>query len=302
MIAVDWGTSSLRAYRLDPEGRIRARREAPCGIMTVADGVFATVLEAQLGDWIDDVPIVMSGMIGSRQGWREVPYVECPADAAGIAGGMQPVRWGKERSAWIAPGLSCRSSAGVPDVMRGEETQIIGALAELSSGEATICLPGTHSKWVRTRDGRITTFATAMTGEVFAVLRRHSILGRLMIEGSDGHDPAAFAAGLRRAGEAGGLLHHLFGVRTRGLFGEIAENAALPSYLSGILIGHEIAAHAPNDKVIHLIGAATLVGLYREALTLSGRGSRVLDGDCAADGLFLLASHLPHPPSGEPNG
>src|SRR5713226_4964478 len=99
MIAVDWGTSSLRAYRLDAAGRIRGQREEACGIMMIADG-------------------------------------------AGIAGGMQPVRWGKERSAWIAPGLSCRSSAGVPDVMRGEETQIIGALAELSSGEATICLPG----------------------------------------------------------------------------------------------------------------------------------------------------------------
>ncbi len=292
MIAVDWGTSSLRAYRLDVEGRIRARREAPCGIMTVAGGGFASILEAQLGDWIDDVPIVMSGMIGSRQGWREVAYVECPTGVAEIARGMQPVRWGKGRRAWIAPGVGYRDAAGVPDVMRGEETQIIGALAELPSGEATICLPGTHSKWVRMRDGRIAAFATAMTGEVFAVLRRHSILGRLMTEGSDGHDHAAFAGGLRRAGEAGGLLHHLFGARTRGLFGEVAESG-LPSYLSGILIGHEIAALAPDEQVVHLIGAAALVGLYREALAASGRDSRILDSDCVTRGLFLLASHLP---------
>src|SRR5258708_25302903 len=95
MIAVDWGTSSLRAYRLDVEGRIRARREAPCGIMTVAGGGFASILEAQLGDWIDDVPIVMSGMIGSRQGWREVASVECPTRVAEIARGMQPVRWAR---------------------------------------------------------------------------------------------------------------------------------------------------------------------------------------------------------------
>jgi 2-dehydro-3-deoxygalactonokinase len=255
MIAVDWGTSSLRIYRLDETGAIRARREAPSGIMTVAAGGFAATLEAELGDWIDDTPIVMSGMIGSRQGWREVPYAECPAGAGDIARLMGTVEWGKGRRAWIAPGLSCRDEAGVPDVMRGEETQIIGALAELPAGDATICLPGTHSKWVRWRGGRIAGFATAMTGEVFAVLRRHSILGRLMAEGGDAHDPAAFVAGLRRAGEAGGLLHHLFGARTRGLFGELGESA-LPSYLSGILIGNEIAALAPGGERVQLFLAA----------------------------------------------
>jgi 2-dehydro-3-deoxygalactonokinase len=296
MIAVDWGTSSLRIYRLDESGAIRARRESPSGIMSVAGGAFAETLEAQLQDWIDDTPIVMSGMIGSRQGWREVPYAECPAGAADIARLMQPIEWGDGRRAWIAPGLCCRDESGVPDVMRGEETQIIGALAELPAGAATICLPGTHSKWVAWRDGRIAGFATAMTGEVFAVLRRHSILGRLMAEGGDGHDADAFAAGLRRAGEAGGLLHHLFGARTRGLFGELGETA-LPSYLSGILIGHEIAALAPpGDRrggPIHLIGAAALVGLYREALAASGREISIIDSDCVARGLFLLAAHLP---------
>jgi len=293
MIAVDWGTSTLRAYRLDNAGRIGARREAPAGIMTVAAQAFAEVLEAQLGDWIDDTPIVMSGMIGSRQGWLEVPYAACPAGAAEIARGLRPVVWNAgRRRGWIAPGLSYRGANGIPDVMRGEETQIIGALVNLPEGEATICLPGTHSKWVRWRDGKIVAFATAMTGEVFAVLRRHSILGRLMSETDAGHDGAAFAAGLRRAAETGGLLHHLFGARTRGLFGEVAEDA-LPSYLSGILIGHEIAALAPAEGVVHLIGAPGLVALYREALAARGCDSRMLDGDCVARGLFLLASHLP---------
>ncbi len=292
MIAVDWGTSSLRIYRLDESGAIRARREAPAGIMNVAAGGFAATLEAQLGDWIDDTPIVMSGMIGSRQGWHEVPYAECPAGAADLARLMQKIEWGEGRRAWIVPGLSCRDDAGVPDVMRGEETQIIGAIAALPDAVATICLPGTHSKWVRWQGGGIAGFATAMTGEVFAVLRRHSILGRLMAEGSDAHDQAAFAAGLRRAGEAGGLLHHVFGVRTRGLFGEVGESA-LPAYLSGILIGHEIAALAPKEQIVHLIGAAGLVALYREALAASGRDSRIIDSDCVARGLFLLAAHLP---------
>jgi 2-dehydro-3-deoxygalactonokinase len=293
MIAVDWGTSSLRAYRLGEAGEIRARREAPAGIMTVAAGGFAAVLEAQLGDWIDDTPIVMSGMIGSRQGWLEVPYAACPAGTAEIARGLTPIAWNAgRRRGWIAPGLSWRDAAGVPDVMRGEETQIIGALADLPGADATICLPGTHSKWVSWRDGRIVAFATAMTGEVFAVLRRHSILGRLMSATEGGHDADAFAAGLRRAEEFGGLLHHLFGARTRGLFGEVAADA-LPSYLSGILIGHEIAALAPPAGVVHLIGAPGLVALYREALAARGYESRALDGDCVARGLFLLASHLP---------
>src|SRR5476649_734007 len=115
MIAVDWGTSSLRVYRLDETGAVRGRREAASGIMTVAAGGFAATLEAQLGDWIDDTPIVMSGMIGSRQGWLEMPYAECPAGAAAIARGLREIAWGDGRRAWIAPGLSCRDEAGVPD-------------------------------------------------------------------------------------------------------------------------------------------------------------------------------------------
>src|SRR5260370_38369548 len=124
--------------------------------MTVAAGDFAAVLEAQLGDWIDDTPIVMSGMMGSRQGWLEVPYAECPAGAAEIARGLRPIVWNAgRRRGWIAPGLSCRDAAGVPDVMRGEETQIIGAVADLPAGEATSSLPRTHRQCVRCRDGTI---------------------------------------------------------------------------------------------------------------------------------------------------
>jgi 2-dehydro-3-deoxygalactonokinase len=300
MIAVDWGTSSFRAYRLDGMGRVLDLRAAPAGILTIAAGGFPAALETQLGDWLDDAPIVMSGMIGSRQGWREVPYVECPADVAAIARGLAPVEWGAGQRAWIVPGLSCRDVAGVPDVMRGEETQILGALEALPAGEAVICLPGTHSKWARVREGRILSFATAMTGEAFAVLRRHSILGRLMPEGSDGATDAGwFHAGLRRAGEPGGLLHHLFGVRSRGLFGEVPE-AGLASYLSGMLIGREIADMAPPAGCpVHLIGAKDLVALYALALPESGREPIALDADCVARGLFRLAAHLsreaPHP-------
>ncbi len=145
MIAVDWGTSSFRAYRLGPDGGVLERRSAPLGIMQVEGGRFAEALESQVGDWLaaGNAPVVMSGMIGSRQGWIEVPYASCPADAAQIAAGLREVRW-DERRAWIAPGLSSRDAAGVPDVMRGEETQLLGVLDQLP-GER-LDLPARHAQ------------------------------------------------------------------------------------------------------------------------------------------------------------
>ncbi len=241
MIAVDWGTSSFRAYRLGSDGEVQEKREAPLGILQLKGAHFAGALESQVGDWeaAGEATILMSGMIGSRQGWAEAPYVECPAGAADLAKRLHPVEW-RGKTLWIVPGLVDRTR-GVPDVMRGEETQLIGVLPALGSGRHTICLPGTHSKWVRIEAGRIAGFRTHMTGEVFAVLRQHSILGRLMSDGPD--DDGAFEAGLARATEAGGLLHHLFGTRTRGLFDELAATS-LSSYLSGIVIGHELMAES----------------------------------------------------------
>src|SRR5918995_5878267 len=141
MIAIDWGTSSLRCYRLDAEGRIVQSRSSNDGILNVGPGKFPQALERQIAGW-EEAPIVMSGMVGSRQGWMEVPYVQCPAGFDEIAAKLVKVGWAN-REGWIVPGLACSDSAGVPDVMRGEETQILGC-----GVEGTICLPGTHSKWV----------------------------------------------------------------------------------------------------------------------------------------------------------
>ena len=223
MIAVDWGTSSLRAYRLGEDGKVLDKRSAALGILSVQDGRFAAALEGQIGDWLDagEGPVVMSGMIGSRQGWKEAPYAQCPAGLSEIAAAMVRVEW-NGRNAWIAPGLTCRDESGVADVMRGEEVQILGAIDGIADNDAWICLPGTHSKWAQVKAQRIVRFATYMTGEVFAVMKAHSILGRMMSEGE--LDLHAFDAGLSRARDDGGLLHHLFGVRTRGLFGEL-DNA-----------------------------------------------------------------------------
>jgi 2-dehydro-3-deoxygalactonokinase len=295
MIAVDWGTSSFRAYRLAPDGAVTERRAAPLGILNVEGGRFAEALESQVGDWLeaDAGPIVMSGMIGSRQGWKEAAYVECPAGGRQIAANLQRVIWGTGRTAWIAPGVCSRDAGGVPDVMRGEETQILGVLDQLPAA-AMLCLPGTHSKWVEVSDGHIQSFTTHMTGELFAVLRAHSILGRMMTEAPT--DLGWFDAGVRRAEEAGGLLHHLFGVRARGLFGELPD-AAAASHLSGILIGHELLAletgQAPESAApVYLLGAHALEAAYRRALEHFGRRAVSLDADAAVRGLWRLAQHL----------
>ena len=281
MIAIDWGTTSFRAYRLDRAGAVVDSRVADKGILKVPPGQFPQTLDELIIGW-DDAPIVMSGMVGSRQGWVEAPYAPCPAGFGEIAAALKEVRW-KNRRAWIVPGVSCRDAAGVPDVMRGEETQILGC-----GVDGTICLPGTHSKWVEVRGGRIERFWTAMTGEAYAVLKQHSILGRMMEEGAA--DPEAFAQGVRRSGDEGGLLHHLFGVRTRGLMNELAPAASAP-YLSGILIGHELRAQAAQS--FSLLGTAELAALYREAAEVLGLRAKILPSDAAVRCLFRLGRELP---------
>lgn len=277
VIALDWGTSSLRTYRLDSSGRIVQSRVSDQGILNVAAGQFARVLEEQIAGW-SETPIVMSGMVGSRQGWKEAPYVPCPAGFDEIAAKLVEVR----RGAWIVPGLSCRDADGVPDVMRGEETQVLGA-----GVDGVICLPGTHSKWAEVKNGRIERFSTFMTGEVYALLKQHSILGRMMQPGDP--DDGAFAQGIRRSGESGGMLHHLFGVRTRGLMNEL-DAAAAASYLSGIVIGHELRAQGPRE--FSVLGTAELASVYQRAAAILGMSARLLDPHAGVRALARLGAML----------
>ena len=234
-------------------------------------------------------------MIGSRQGWREVAYVPCPAGLPELAAGLVTVSADGERLVRLVPGLVDAAEAdGFPDVMRGEETQIHGALARGGpAGRRCFVLPGTHSKWAWSEAGRIIRFATYMTGEVYDVLARHSILGRLM-EG-DRHDPAAFARGLARANAGigsppGQLLHELFSARTLGLFAEIPADG-LASYLSGLLIGAEIAAALADAGPIEvtILGSSTLGPLYAEAIAAAGAAAVVGDIHASARGLHAIA-------------
>lgn len=285
MIGVDWGTSSFRAFRIDAAGAVLDRIAAPRGIMTVPDDNFAAVLREQVEPWLADgeTSVLMAGMIGSRQGWVEAPYLPCPASPDELAEALVPVIF-DGASVLLVPGLSDRDESGVPEVLRGEETQLVGVLDALG-GEGTVCLPGSHSKWARLAGGRIEGFATYLSGEAFAAIRSGTILGRMMPNAP--HDPEAFARGVQRSGEPGHLLHHLFGVRTLGLFGSLPE-AESASYLSGLLIGTEIRAAMPQGGVVHLVGATSLCELYREAIALCGGEARIEDEDAAARGLARI--------------
>jgi 2-dehydro-3-deoxygalactonokinase len=292
MIGIDWGTTSLRAFRIGRDGAIRDRRTSPRGIMHVADGRFAETLREEIGPWLaaGEDRVLMSGMIGSRQGWREAPYVACPAGAAELGAALVdvPFDWARVK---LVPGLDGTDESGVAEVMRGEETQVVGVLAAIG-GSGLACLPGTHSKWARVEADRITGFTTHMTGETFAALRGHTILSRMMREGPA--DGAPFDAGVRRSGEPGGLLHHVFGVRALTLAGRLGETESA-AYLSGILVGHEVRAalHGAAGTVVHVVGAPELTALYARAISACGAFAERHDGEAAAWGLFLIGEHAP---------
>lgn len=286
-IGIDWGTTSFRAYLADGEGRIAAVRSAADGNMTVSDGDFDAVLERHVGAWDATLPVIVSGMIASRQGWVECPYVPCPASLADVAGALCHHRSRRGRSIAFVPGLSTRSADGIPDVMRGEEMQVFGSLA---GGSDRFVAPGTHSKWIAVEDGRIVHFTTYMTGEVYAALRSHTVLGRLM--SGDAGDAAAFTRGVESALlDPAGFLHRIFAARTLGLFGEI-DSQHLASYLSGLLIGTEVA-HAirtsprPLDCVV--LGGEAIGHRYVEALQIAGVPVRLGDPHAAVIGLARLA-------------
>lgn len=285
MIAIDWGSSSLRAFRLDRDGQIVDSRRSDQGLLN-ADGRFAEALDGLIDGW-DDALVVMAGMVGSRQGWMEVPYVQAPAGLREIAAGMRRLESAAvQRELWLVPGLSCADARGVPDVMRGEETPLCALLPLLGPGTNTVLLPGTHSKHVRVVDGRIERFSTYMTGELFAVLRQHSLLGRMMVDAP--HDAAAFAEGVALAARDGSLLHRLFSVRTRALFDQL-QPAQLASYLSGLLIGSELHDIDADGGALHVIAADGLADAYVSALALAGRTATRHAEETVARGLYLLA-------------
>ena len=284
-IAGDWGTSRLRLYLCEASGNVLARGEGEGASVPDCAGRFATAVAA----WDKahgQLPAVLAGMVGSTIGWREVPYLKCPARPAAIADAALRFEAGG-RAIAILPGLSCKGKTGAPDVMRGEETQILGALRlhpNLAKGRHVFCLPGTHAKWVVVGNGAVTQFQTALSGELFELLRRHSVLAR----DSADVDPqsAAFALGLdfARANRKTDLLHLLFSTRSRVVTGEMAKSDA-GSYLSGLVLGKDIAtamALLEIDGPVQLICTPALAALYGKALATYDVKSAAIDGDRAA--------------------
>jgi len=285
-VAGDWGTSHLRLFLCDAQGKVLDSATGP-GIAG-SDGRCAEIFDSLASKWGTQLPAVLCGMVGSNIGWIQAPYAACPATLAEIAGRSASVRDGRIR---IVPGLSCRNHFAAPDFMRGEETQILGALAlepALRQGRQLLCLPGTHTKWAVLNDGVVSEFLTAPTGELFNLLSSHSVLvrerGEVTVD--------AFRKGLAQFAQfpAAQLLHRLFECRSRSLAGELMPRDAA-AFLSGLLVASDIAgavAALGPTTTVYLIGSPDLTRLYADGLGHYGLGhfglgqSHAIDGSAAS--------------------
>ncbi|RFU49769.1 2-dehydro-3-deoxygalactonokinase [Paraburkholderia sp. DHOC27] len=295
LIALDWGTSSLRAMLLGPDGNLLAQRDAPCGVMQVTNGDFAGVFAATVGDWqarSPGLPMIASGMIGSAQGWREAPYCRGLAGAAELATTLLQIPVADDRVLHVVPGVALTEPRA--EVMRGEETQVVGAtvLDAALADRSRLVLPGTHSKWITVEGGRIVQCQTFMTGELFAVLRQHSILGRLFSADDQysADSSGAFDSAVETARDAKeGVAPLLFSARAKVLLGQLPRSQSL-EYLSGLLIGDEIRAALGGETTrLAVIGDAALCGRYRRAMRHFGMGDVQEIRDAARIGLWRIA-------------
>ena len=285
-IAGDWGTTHLRLFLCDADGTALDHRSGPGAVESA--GRFAAVLASQTAAWETQhgrLPAVLCGMVGSSLGWVQTPYVPCPARPEHIAAACIAIDNGRIH---VVPGLSCHNRFGAPDLLRGEETQLLGVLGQLQSRQL-LCLPGTHTKWVTVEDGEIRDFLTAPTGELFAVLRDHSVL----VRPPQGSDPAADAEAFNKAVASVAaqpdieLLHRLFECRSRALTADLPPTAAA-AYLSGLLIASDVHgalrtfANAFAPSTVVLIGAPQLTQLYASACATLGLHTTQIDGAAAS--------------------
>jgi len=273
-IAVDWGTTNRRAYRIGADRRCEREFEDGRGILSVGRGEFEGAL-AEVRQRLGDAPMVLGGMVGSNRGWIEAPYVPCPAGLDELAAGL--VRIGKD--VVIVPGVSLSGERF--DVMRGEEIQLLGAVASGEiPDECLVCHPGTHNKWVRVDKGRIGSFRTVMTGELFNMLRERSILSEILVDAAVPGE--AFADGVRRGLSGSGITSELFEARARFLLGDLRASDG-GSYVSGLLIGEDvqIGRGEGRDLPVVVMGRPELTGLYAAALSECGISAEEVDGEGA---------------------
>jgi 2-dehydro-3-deoxygalactonokinase len=295
LIAIDWGSSSFRAYLMAPDGEVLDQVASGDGIGSVAAGAYPATLKRLTSRWLEahlSLPIIASGMVGSRHGWREAAYVKCPAGPRDVAAHLMQVE-ADGRRVHLAAGLSYADDTGQPDVMRGEETEIFGIA---DAGARLIVLPGSHSKWAKVDGDRIAAFKTFVTGELFAALRDHTVAGAFARAAPAKKPGEAFALGVGRGATAAtceaksGVIGLLFGARSLPLTGALAESDA-GEYLSGLLIGAEIgeARRLFPGEAPHVAGAEALVERYLAAFEALGVPARAAPKRAAARGLFRIA-------------
>jgi 2-dehydro-3-deoxygalactonokinase len=292
-VAVDWGTTNLRVWGVGAGGEVAFARTSDQGMSRLQRDAYAGVLVGLLADHFAPagprMDTLICGMAGARQGWMEAPYLDVPADLGDLCGGavspaMQEARW----SARILPGI-CQRQAGAEDVMRGEETQLLGLGTLWPGFDGTVCMPGTHSKWVRLAGRRVERFATAMTGELFEVLRTHSVLRHSLAGPLDGpHRDAGFEAGLDAGVTSPQTLSaSLFKVRAASLLSARSPDWCA-GFLSGLLIGSEIGAQRDwiGTGEMAIVGDAGLAALYQKGVSAIGGKARIVDGtDATLTGL-----------------
>jgi len=292
LIAIDWGTTSFRAYLFDSHRVIIDTIAASAGIMQGKNSDFEDVFYTQIGGWLEklpNVPVIASGMITSNQGWIETPYLPCPASLTDLSGNLTKHLTAKGHTIYFVSGV-CQKSP-TPNIMRGEETQMAGLN---SSKSMTAVLPGTHSKWIRMEGDTIQQFSTFMTGEIFAALTQHTILGRLITE-NENQD--GFVVGVHEGfssqEEDGGILSKLFGARAMPLL-ELMSPDSIKDYISGLLLGTEIKEAVQsgfgNNVNPVICGTADLVARYKKALEICGIQTELGKDHLAAFGLYRIAA------------
>lgn len=285
-IAIDWGTSARRIYLIDQDGNVRAEERDSRGVASVKSdeypGLVANIRQ-RLGPW----PVIAAGMAGSRMGWIETPYVQAPAGVEEIA--KSAICLASE-NVTVLPGVA-QSAAGHADVMRGEETQALGAwISGAVPANALLCQPGTHNKWIRLRDGRIANFTTVMTGEIFALLRSGGTLSPFLQEPVQ--DDEHFRAGVAAAGTGRAIGAALFHARAATLLGELPAGGAA-SYVSGLLIGSDILEGGAGGERLHIIASDELAQLYLSAAGHMGLTARPVETALAfASGAHMIWKQL----------
>lgn len=286
-IAADWGTTNRRAYLIDSSGKCVDEFEDGRGVLSVEPGGFPAAV-AEIRERLGDRPLLLAGMVGSNRGWKEAPYVPCPA---GIEDLERALVWVGEREA-IVPGVSYLGE-GRADVMRGEEVQLLGAVAEGTvPRDCLVCHPGTHNKWATVGNGRIQSFRTVMTGELFNLLREHSILSDLLQK--DVEPGATFGEGVRQGLRTDSVIADLFSERAGVLLGVRSRDGS-PSRLSGLLIGADVRVGRAGrqDAQIMVMGRPELTELYAQAIEEAGRKAVQLDGEqCFLAGIRHIAERI----------